>query len=106
MDIVCNIYMAWMEAQPSLEWLMRKGCNDRQDSPVEQTHYGGVSPDGSHKGSGIASGGKGSKNQAQDVTAAQPGATKGQKCAPTKSLLPWDSASCLEPFECLNDICG
>ena len=103
MDIVRNIYVAWMEAQPSLEWLRGKGCDDGQDSPVEQTHCGGVSPDGSRQSSGAASGGKGSQNQAQDVAAAPSGATKGQRRAPTKSLLPWDSASCLEPFERLDE---
>jgi len=103
MDIVRNIYVAWMEARPSLEWLGGKGCDDGKDSPVEQTHCGGVSPDGGCQSSGAASGGKGSQNQAQDVAAAPSGATKGQQRAPTKSLFPWDSASCLEPFERLDE---
>ncbi|KIJ91859.1 hypothetical protein K443DRAFT_14048 [Laccaria amethystina LaAM-08-1] len=102
-DIVRNIYVAWMEARPSLEWLRGKGCDGGQDSPVEQTQCGGVSPHGGRQSSGAASGGKGGKNEAQDAAAAPSGATKGQRRAPTKSLLPWDSASCLEPLELLDE---
>lgn len=99
MRAVRNIYVAWMNAQPDLRWCNGEKYDNEQDSPVEGTRRGGAGSDSSRQRRSGPSGGKGGGDQAQDAVAGASGAPRGRRRATAESLTPWDSASCLEPFE-------
>jgi hypothetical protein len=103
MRAVRSIYVAWMRAVPHPKWLSGEDCDDEQNCATEQTRrHGGAGSDGSCQGRDTPSGVRG-RNQALDAAAGRSGALTGQRRASAESLAPWDSASCLEPLELVDE---
>jgi hypothetical protein len=98
-----------MVAVPHPKWFSHGGedYNDEQNSATEQTRrHGGAGSDGSWQGRDVPSSGSGrGRNQleALDAAAGPSGALTGRWRASAESLAPWDSASCLEPLELVDE---
>ena len=99
MVILRNIYVAWTLATPDPKWLTGELYNEaNQEPPVDQTRQGTAGSDSGGQGKGGSSGIKGSRTQAQNTGAAPSGEQIGRRRATAKSLVPWDSASFIEPL--------
>ena len=104
MVILRNIYVAWTLATPDPKWFSGELYNEaNQESPMDQKRQGGTGSDSGGQGKGEASGSKGGGTQAQNTGTAPSGGQIGRRRATAKSLTPWDSASCIEPLELVDE---
>jgi len=100
-----NIYVAWKKAVPSLRWSSgmdndNDNDNDKHVPPPEPKSQGEARSD--HRRGGRDGRNRDGK-QGQDIAAGPSTASMGQRRTAAESLAPWDSASCLQFSDLLDE---